>query len=170
MEKHFNNDEIVDFPDISEITFKNIEKRYLKVALLSLFSYFIILVPGVIIFTEKFLREKEPDLPIYIYTLLVLLIILFTVNILLNFPKRKYVVRDKDLSYKSGYFTRKMVTVPFSRIQHVEIDEGMFSRIFKLATLSVYTAGDSSDDLEIKGLSKEKALQIKEFISSKINE
>ena len=63
-----------------------------------------------------------------------------------------------------------MVTVPFSRIQHVEIDEGMFSRFFKLASLSVYTAGDSSDDLEIKGLSKEQALQIKEFISGKINE
>ena len=63
-----------------------------------------------------------------------------------------------------------MTTVPFSRIQHVEIDESVFSRLFKLASISVFTAGDSSDDLVIKGLSKEKALQIKEFISTKVND
>ena len=52
----------------------------------------------------------------------------------------------------------------------VEIDEKPISRIFGLSSISVYTAGDSSDDLEIKGIKKETALQIKEFISSKINE
>ena len=81
-----------------------------------------------------------------------------------------YVVRDKDISYKAGLFTKKITTVPFSRIQHVEIDEKPISRIFNLASISVFTAGDSSDDLEIKGINKEKALQIKEFISTKIDE
>jgi hypothetical protein len=39
-----------------------------------------------------------------------------------------------------------------------------------LSSLSVYTAGDSSDDLVIKGITKKKALKIKEFITTKINE
>ena len=52
----------------------------------------------------------------------------------------------------------------------MEIDEKPISRLFGLSSLSVYTAGDSSDDLEIKGIQKETALQIKEFISTKVNE
>jgi membrane protein YdbS with pleckstrin-like domain len=38
-----------------------------------------------------------------------------------------------------------------------------------LVSLSVFTAGDSSDDLKISGLIKEEAQQIKEFISNKID-
>ena len=87
-----------------------------------------------------------------------------------RFSKRKYALREKDISYKSGLFVHKITTVPFSRIQHVEIDEKPVSRIFGLSSLSVFTAGDSSDDLEIKGITKEEAQQIKEFISHKINE
>jgi membrane protein YdbS with pleckstrin-like domain len=52
----------------------------------------------------------------------------------------------------------------------MEVDEGVFTRFFKLASLSIFTAGDSSDDLEIKGITKKEALEIKEFISQKINE
>jgi membrane protein YdbS with pleckstrin-like domain len=63
-----------------------------------------------------------------------------------------------------------MTTVPFSRIQHVEIDEKPISRLFGLSSLSVYTAGDSSNDLDVTGIKNEEALRIKEFISSKINE
>ncbi|WP_299681888.1 PH domain-containing protein [uncultured Tenacibaculum sp.] len=170
MEDQFQNNEVNNFPDISSVTFTRIEKSYFKVALLSVFSYFLVIVPVLILFLEKVIRKKEPDFPFYLYILILLIIVVYMLNLILGFPKRQYVVRDKDLTYKSGFLTRKMVTVPFSRIQHVEIDEGMFSRLFKLATLSVYTAGDSSDDLEIKGLTKEKAIQIKEFISSKINE
>ncbi|WP_299625447.1 PH domain-containing protein [uncultured Tenacibaculum sp.] len=171
MENQFQNNEVINFPDISKITFKSIEKRYLKVALLSAFSYILVIVPSIVLFLEKVIRKKEEDFPFYlVYISLAVLVILYILNIVLSFPKRKYVIRDQDITYKSGLITRKMVTVPFSRIQHVEIDEGVFSRFFKLASLSVYTAGDSSDDLEIKGLSKEQALQIKEFISGKINE
>jgi membrane protein YdbS with pleckstrin-like domain len=90
--------------------------------------------------------------------------------LILSFSKRKYALRDKDISYKAGLFTKKTTTVPFSRIQHVETDEKPISRLFGLSSLSVYTAGDSSDDLEIKGIKKGKALQIKEFITTKINE
>ena len=67
-------------------------------------------------------------------------------------------------------YIKRITTVPFSRIQHIEIDEKPISRLFNLASISVYTAGDSSDDLEIRGLDKEKAQQIKEFISQKIDE
>ena len=87
----------------------------------------------------------------------------------IGFSRRKYVLRDKDVTYKSGVLIKKITTVPFSRIQHVEISEAPISRLFKLASLNVFTAGDSSNDLVIKGIKKEEALKIKEFINLQIN-
>ena len=81
-----------------------------------------------------------------------------------------YAIRNKDISYKYGLLVFKTTTVPFSRIQHVEIDERPISRFFNLAAIRIYTAGDDSDDLVIKGIQKQTALEIKEFISTTINE
>ena len=67
------------------------------------------------------------------------------------------------------FFFRSLTTVPFNRIQHIEIDQGPIARYFDLVSLSVFTAGDSSDDLKVSGLLKEEAKQIKEFISTKID-
>ena len=78
-------------------------------------------------------------------------------------------VREKDISYKSGLLFKKTTTIPFNRIQHLEIDQGPISRFFDLAVLSVFTAGNSSDDLKIRGLKQEDAAKIKEFISSQID-
>ena len=63
----------------------------------------------------------------------------------------------------------KTTTVPFNRIQHIEINQGPFSRFFDLATLSIFTAGNSSHDLKIRGIKISEAEKIKEFISSKID-
>ncbi len=170
MQDAFQNNEVTNFPHISSITFTRIEKSYLKVAILSVFSYVIVIGALLVLFIETVLKKKNPETPLYLYLLMAIIAFFILLNLILGFPKRKYAVRDKDVTYKRGFLTRKMVTVPFSRIQHVQINEGVFSRFFKLASLKVYTAGDSSDDLEIKGLTKERAIEIKEFISSKINE
>lgn len=162
----FQNNEIIN---LTEITFKKVEKKYLKVLLLNTFCYFIIASLLFFLFTEKVITKKMPEYTGVFYFVFILFIISVFILLIIGFPKRKFAIRDKDISYKSGVFIEKMVTVPFSRIQHIEIEEGVFSRLFKLATISVFTAGDSSDDLEIKGITKEKALQIKEFISQKIN-
>ncbi len=165
----FQNNEIIELPDITEITFNRVEKKYLKVVLLSTFINFFIGSLFFILFIEKIIAKKIPEYTGIFYFLFSCFVISIFIVLIVGFPKRKFAVRDKDVSYKSGLFIEKMVTVPFSRIQHIEIEEGVFSRLFKLAKISVFTAGDSSDDLEIKGITKEKALQIKEFISQKIN-
>jgi membrane protein YdbS with pleckstrin-like domain len=100
------------------------------------------------------------------------LIIAFTIQFLIlkiGFSKRKYLVRSKDISYKSGLFFMKTTTVPFHRIQHIEINQGPFSRFFNLAVLSVFTAGNSSDDIKIRGIKMTDASKIKEFISTQID-
>ena len=166
----FENEPVSDFPNITEIIFKSISKKFLKVILLNVSFLFCIILIGLILADYFNLFEELGD---YFNLFYGAYIVVFSLVILLNFlgfKKRKYALREKDISYKSGIFFKKLTTVPFSRVQHIEIDEKPISRLFGLASLSVYTAGDSSDDLVIKGITKEIASQIKEFISTKINE
>jgi membrane protein YdbS with pleckstrin-like domain len=165
----FSNIEILQLPDISKITFKRIHKDYLKVLILTILAIFSVL------FLALFLLEKNVEeiasIPyiMYVYFLLLLLFVVLISAFIVGFFRRKYALREKDLTYKSGVFIKTITTVPFSRIQHVEISEAPISRLFKLASLNVFTAGDSSNDLVIKGIKKEEALKIKEFINQQIH-
>ncbi len=166
----FENKEVVNFPDITGISFKKIEKRYLKMLILSRTSYFIIESIFFIGFAEWILAKKNPEYTLFLYIALFLLFMASFVITILEFSKRKYTIREEDIIYKSRLITETMVTIPFSRIQHIEIKEGVFPRLFKLTAIYFFTASDSSTDLEIRGITKDKALKIKEFISQKINE
>jgi len=170
MTDYFQNSEVVSLPDIIKVEFTKIDKNYFKVILINFFLIFNFLFVGLILLDKFTFTEEITAYSIYIYASFTSFFGFIFLFLYFSFSKRMYVLRDKDISYKAGLFTKTITTVPFSRIQHVEIDEKPFSRIFNLASISVYTAGDSSDDLEIKGINKEKALQIKEFISTKIDE
>ncbi len=170
MTDSFQNIAVTSLPDITKIEFKKINKKYLKVILINFFICFIPLLVGLILLHQLVFSDEINEFIIFMYIAFISFSTLILLNLKIGFTRRKYALREKDISYKCGLFTKKLTTVPFSRIQHVETDEKPISRIFGLSSLSVYTAGDSSDDLVIKGITKEKALQIKEFITTKINE
>ncbi len=165
----FSNIEILQLPDISKVTFKRIHKDYLKVLILSSLTFFSVLF--FVVFLLKMNVEEVRVFPYvnYIYLILLLAFLVLIIVFGIGFSRRKYALRDKDVTYKSGVLIKKIITVPFSRIQHVEISEAPISRLFKLASLNVFTAGDSSNDLVIKGIKKEESLKIKEFINQQIN-
>ena len=168
MTNSFQNIAVTSFPEITKVDFKSIENRYLKVILINTFVAFLMLFLVVCLGDYKGLFELLEN-TMWIYLSLMLCFVLVLLIKTIEFKKRKYAVREKDISYKKGVLFRSMTTVPFNRIQHLEIDEGPISRFLGLVSLSVFTAGDSSDDLKISGLLKQEAAQIKEFISNKID-
>ena len=84
------------------------------------------------------------------------------------FKKRGYCFREHDVIYKFGLFEETVVLIPFNRIQHIALHQGIFSRIYGLASLQFYTAGGSTTDINIKGFKLEDAKKFKEFVSNKI--
>jgi hypothetical protein len=82
-------------------------------------------------------------------------------------PRRGYVVRDKDIIFRSGVIWRSVTAIPFNRIQHVETSSDPLDRKFKLATLQLFTAGGSGGDLKIDGLDADTAEQLRTFILRK---
>ena len=79
-------------------------------------------------------------------------------------------LREFDVAYRSGLFWRKTVIVAFNRVQHVEVSSGPLQRKFGLATVKFFTAGGSSVDLKVDGLSTERAEQMRAFIANKIDD
>jgi len=78
-------------------------------------------------------------------------------------------LREFDVAYRSGLFWRKTVIVAFNRVQHVEVSSGPLQRKFGLATVKFFTAGGSSVDLKVDGLSTERAEKMRAFIANKID-
>ena len=82
-------------------------------------------------------------------------------------PRKGYVVRDKDIVFRSGVIWRSVTAIPFNRVQHVETSNTPFDRRYNIATLQLFTAGGSSGDLKIDGLGRDTAEQLRVFTLKK---
>ncbi len=156
-------------PELPQDNFNPIENTYLKVSLISNGLFFLILLIGGICLV--YFNSDEIDKVLLAYGLAIGSVgILWLANIIFvskAFPKKKYALREKDIIYTKGLLWSTRTSIPFNRIQHVEIKQGPFERVFKLNSLKVFTAGGQTSDLVIPGLSEDKALQLKEFILGK---
>lgn len=77
-------------------------------------------------------------------------------------------LREHDIAYRSGIWWRKLVVLPFDRIQHVELSSGPLQRRYGLASLKFFTAGGAGIDLRIDGLELDRARRLREFILQRV--
>jgi len=78
-----------------------------------------------------------------------------------------YQVREHDLHFRRGMIWRHVTSLPFVRVQHVELESGPVERYFKLATLKFYTAGGGSSDMSIPGLPYSAASKIRSYVMAR---
>jgi len=113
-----------------------------------------------------------PEVPIFVIAALWASLAMITAALLvwpaIAVPRRGYVVRDKDIVFRSGVLWRSVTAIPFNRIQHVETSSDPLDRKFGLATLQIFTAGGSGGDLKIDGLGKSVAEQLRAYILEKV--
>lgn len=76
-----------------------------------------------------------------------------------------YQLSDEILLIKNGGLIRHENTIPLNRIQHSDIEQSFYSRIFDLYALNIYTAGDSHT---IEYIKKEVADELKDKIIKSI--
>ena len=152
-------------------TFNSLDPNYFKVVIVKRLI-FILIILGVVAFGYFRIEPSKISGLAFILigcgVLILSAIILFSAKF--YFRNKKYRLFDKNLTYQEGVLVHNETVVPVSRIQPVEIDEGPLERYFSLATLSVYTAGDSGKDLKISGLRIDLAQEIKDYITNYIKD
>jgi len=158
-------------PQLQEEDFSGIELSYKKATVLSWGIFFLLLLIGGLVGVYFSADQGDgPQAYLIVTGSIVLLWVLNLIWVNKAFEKKKYSLRQKDLVYCKGLLWSKRTTIPFNRIQHAEVKQGPIERIFKLHNLKVFTAGGSTSDLSIPGLTEENANKLKAFILNKIEE
>lgn len=160
--------DVQELPRLEELSFSPIEKQDLTASLIGTGILWLFLFIVAIIFIQL----NELNYPSWWNSLGLGVISLFAVLHLIYdyfaYSRKGYAIRMRDIIFRKGVFWKSITSVPFSRIQHCEVKEGPIDRLFKLASLHLYTAGGSSSDLKIPGLKPSKANDIKQFVLKKI--
>jgi len=170
--ENFSNSIIVpeNMPVVETKAFTRLEKKYLQVILIRIVIFFLIF-SGAYAAYLLFSEELPPVTFLFIAGAAIFLFYAYTFLIsIIGFPRKGYLVRENDISYQRGIITYRVTTVPFNRIQHVEVTQGVLAKMLKLATIKIFTAGGNASDLSIPGLPINVANNLKAFLSEKISE
>lgn len=166
--ENFTNTTIdtTQLPRFEEVHFSKLHPNYWKVIVINTVITFLVL--GVAIGLVFYFNEEMRDFTLY-FVVGFVTIILFTILFSrIAFRKKGFAFREHDVLFQSGIIATNTIVIPYNRVQHVALHEGVVSRYFKLAKVEVFTAGGNSSDIEIPGIEKEQAENIKQLLMGKI--
>lgn len=166
--EHFTNDTIdtKQLPRFEEVPFSKLHAAYWNVVLIHI-AIVIAVLAMAYAYVFGMIEETEP----YRISVAVGLLVLCTAILLfarIGFRKKGFAFRDHDVLFREGIIATNTMVIPYNRIQHVALHEGMISRFFGLAKIEIFTAGGHSSDIEIPGIAKEEAENIKQLLMGKI--
>ncbi len=157
-------------PKFEEVAFTALHPKYLLVVLIGLLRTIaiLVLIPTVVsMFKPEFFSGR-------IWLILGIIIPIFSILLVvfssIGFKKKGFAFREHDVLYRYGIIATNTIVIPYNRVQHVALHEGLVSRYFGLAKIEIFTAGGSSSDIEIPGIEKEQAENIKQLLMGKIQQ
>ncbi|MEO0898686.1 MAG: PH domain-containing protein [Bacteroidota bacterium] len=159
--------DITDLPQVGEMEYKKLHPNYFQVSIISRLIQYVFFLGAII--TGLSFAGYLFDLQIFLGALgaWAFLLTLSLSLTWIGFRFKAYALREKDVHYRRGVLWRSETSIPFHRVQHVEVSEGFVERMFKLASLRVFTAGGESSDLSIPGLEPDHAKNLKAYILKK---
>ena len=167
--EEFTNETIdtKQLPRYESVELTSLHKNYWKVLLINNAIIFSI-IAIVMIFLWMNIEDSQEFSPFLVFGIfLVIVNVSFFLN-RISFKKKAYAFRNHDVIYRSGLIATNTMVIPYNRVQHVALHEGFLSRYFGLAKVEIFTAGGSASDIEIPGIAKEEAENIKQLLMGKI--
>lgn len=166
--ENFTNEtlDISQLPKYEEVNFTKLEPTYWYVVLSYTVLLFAIIAVGLFLGLNNIDEWEGQGAIIWpVFGILFGLTLLFS---RIGFAKKSFAFRNHDVLFRYGVIATTTIVIPYNRVQHVSLHEGLLSRYFKLATVQVFTAGGSSSDIEIPGIAKNQAEDIKQLLMGKI--
>ncbi|MEE2025898.1 MULTISPECIES: PH domain-containing protein [Alkalimonas] len=154
-------------PELQQLTWQPLSPRYNRLAFwLNSCVTFLLVLLSLTYWLQPFWQPDESNhkLLLGFAGLLVAASLWKTLYCLLAYPRKRYALREHDISFHSGLLFEKSVTQPILRIQHIELKRGPIERRAGLATLQVFSAGGAMHTFEIPGLPLIEAKKIRQFI------
>lgn len=153
-------------PAAERVEWEPLQQAYLQVNLISLWLTRLVILAIFLVVTAF-----QEDFPFWLRWSIagawMLFLVISTLLAYYGFKIKGYAIREHDLLYRTGLIFRKVTVIPYNRIQHSELLQGVVERQFGLSRLAVFTAGGSQSDLTIPGLTHEQAEQMRSWVSKK---
>ena len=155
-----------NLPRFEEVQFTKIHRDYWKVILIVESIIFAIL--GVALGLVYYFQQEFHEYGLYVVSAFALLVAFTVWFSRISFTKKGFAFREHDVLYRDGVIATHTMVIPYNRVQHVALHEGLISRAFGLAKVEIFTAGGHQSDIEIPGIEKEQAENIKQLLMGKI--
>jgi membrane protein YdbS with pleckstrin-like domain len=167
--QEFTNDpiDISLLPQFQEVALNGLSPKYWKIVVINMAIFIAATTTGL-----TMLLLLNTEIKRYTYIIIGVYLVLIALMFVLYrsaLKRRGFAVREKDIMYRHGLIAISTTIIPFSRIQHIALDEGLFSRMYQLGQLRIFTAGGNSGSLHIPGIEIEEAKQIKEMLMKQIS-
>ena len=163
MNEAFSNDPIPvgDLPRLDDGAFVAVDPRYLRVRLAGVALAAVVVLAGALVLAA--LVDEVVIISIVTAGLLGVFGVTAAIGVA-EVRRLGYQIRQHDLSLRSGVVRHRVETLPFARVQHVNVSRGPVERALGLATLDVSTAGP---DISIPGLAEDDANRIKALVTER---
>jgi membrane protein YdbS with pleckstrin-like domain len=80
----------------------------------------------------------------------------------LEYRRSRYRVDEQQVEIERGVLFRESISVPRSRVQHLDVSQGPMMRRHGLAQLTIYTAGAEYSQVSLPGLQYEVAQSLRD--------
>lgn len=157
-----------DLPDYRQVDFEPVAARFRRYTLISTLAYSVLpAISTLVAWLMPFALFDFQQLSIFTG---ILAVVFFLVGVFrwIDAGYRGWALRQHDIIAIAGVLWRGITALPIARIQHVETTHGPLERAHGLARLKLYTAGGLTADLEIVGLERETADQMREHLVEQI--
>ena len=148
-------------PTLAEDAFVSVDPRYLRA---SLAGTAVVAVVVVVVALGVASQADRPIVPLLVGAGLLVLLALIAILKVLEVRRLAYQLREHDLTLRSGVINHHVESLPFTRVQHVNVNRGPLERAFGLATLEVSSAGPN---ITIPGLTDADASRIKLLVTER---
>lgn len=119
-----------------------------------------LIIPFYLIFYNNNIEES-------IYFILFSVIFLISIpSIILNWYLFNYTLGDKEIIIRSGILNKQTRHIPYIKIHNISISQNFLQKIFRIAIVSLETAGDKKTEGELRYLTYQNA----EIIKNQINQ
>ncbi len=164
----FSNSQISEqtIPKLAQLDFAPLDTYATREALISTFVF--VLPISIVVFCVAMFAAKAPNHILMMIGGGLALLNTYIAWLMHAIVKSTGVaLREHDLVLKRGVFWKKTTAVPFNRIQHIETHRNPVERKLGLSSIKFFTAGGMGADLELNGLSVERASRMRQYILSK---
>ncbi len=99
----------------------------------------------------------------FLYAILAIALLTMVISIIRYF-KHYFYIQNNELVVEKGVLSKKKLSIPFDRIQNVNIEQSLIHKLFNVYKISLETAGSASKELEFSALEALTAEKLSDYL------